>query len=279
MGTSALAGEEIGEPECGGGGGCGESTARNLMLVGEVFRRRLADAGCRERMIDVAKRPWGDDRAGAVGSGGAGCGVVLANALAGAGIEKVRFGIREAKIPTPAKPVPADQDALAAWADEIHVQSVRADRGPGERRADENTSDRVDRVLLHPVGDRCGLRGGDGWVVLVDLLGGRSFRWSGWAGCLIGGRTNPRVDGGWGDRESAGGWDRGWRGERADIPAADFINLFFIISLLEDTGYLARGAFADGPACVVRAAGALVCAAAEFARVRAAEDHGDAGDT
>ncbi len=55
--------------------------------------------------------------------------------------------------------------------------------------------------------------------------------------------------------------------------------LFFLISILEDTGYLARAAFVmDGTAVAVRPAGPGVRAAADVARVRAARHHERAAD-
>jgi ferrous iron transport protein B len=239
-GTSAPRGEQLGEPECAVVVVDAANLARNLMLVGEVFRRRLPTLVV-VNMIDVAKRHGVSIEQGRL-EALLGCGVVLTNARDGTGIEKVRFGIREAKIPTPAKPVPADQDQLRAWADEIHVQCARADRGPGSGALSETTSDRVDRVLLHPVG---------GMLVFAVVMAGLFYMIFAvakfpmeWLGALFK----------WGK-----GLVHSWMGDGAvaNLLADGIVGgvgsvliflpqiclLFFIISLLEDTGYLARGAF------------------------------------
>ncbi len=239
-GTSAPRGEELGAPDCAVVVVDAANLARNLMLVGEVFRRRLPTLVV-VNMIDVAKRHGlsiEQQRLEAL----LGCGVVLTNARDGTGIEKVRVGIREAKIPTPAKPVPADQDQLRAWADEIHVQCARADRGPGTGTLSETTSDRVDRVLLHPWG---------GMLVFAAVMAGLFYAIFAlarfpmeWLGAIF--------DGG-------KGLIHAWMGTGAiaNLLADGIVGgvgsvliflpqiclLFFIISLLEDTGYLARGAF------------------------------------
>jgi ferrous iron transport protein B len=239
-GTSAPRGEPIGEPECAVVVVDAANLARNLMLVGEVFRRRLPTVVV-VNMIDVAAKHGLAIEAGRL-EAALGCGVVLTNAREGMGIEKVRFGIREARIPTPAKPVPRDQDQLRGWADEIYVQCARADRGPGTGALSETTSDRVDRVLLHPVG---------GMLVFAAVMSGLFYtifavarfpmEWLGaifdWGKGLVhlwmgdGALANLLADGILGGMGSV------------LIFLPQICLLFFLISLLEDTGYLSRGAF------------------------------------
>ncbi len=239
-GTSAPRGEALGEPECAVVVVDAANLARNLMLVGEVFRRRLPTLVV-VNMIDVAAKHGLAIEAPRL-EAALGCGVVLTNARDGHGIEKARFGIRDARIPTPAKPVPSDQDQLRAWADEIHMQCVRADRGPGTGALSETTSDRVDRVLLHPIG---------GMLAFAAVMAGLFYtifavarfpmEWLGaifdWGKGLVhlwmgnGAVANLLADGIVGGVGSV------------LIFLPQICLLFFIISLLEDTGYLARGAF------------------------------------
>ena len=239
-GTAAPRGEPLGEPECAVVVIDAANIARNLMLVGEVFRRRLPTLIV-VNMIDVARRHGVTIDAPRL-EHALGCGVVLTNAREGSGIDKVRVGIREARIPTPAKPVPNDPDQLRAWADEIQLQAVRASRGPGTGSLSETASDKFDRLLLHPIG---------GMLVFAIVMSGlfytifavarypmdwldAIFTWG--KGFIHAHLPSGALSGLLGD-----GIVGGVGSVLSFLP--QICLLFFIISLLEDTGYLARGAF------------------------------------
>ncbi len=239
-GTAAPRGEPLGEPECAVVVVDAANLARNLMLVGEVFRRRLPTIVV-VNMIDIAARHGVVIEAQRL-EAALGCGVVLTNARDGSGIDKARIGIRNARIPTPAKPVPSDQDQLRAWADDIQTQCVRANRGPGTGAMSETTSDRVDRVLLHPVG---------GMLVFSLVMAGLFYTIFAvarypmeWLGAIFEwgkGLVHAHMGSGAVANLLADGIVGGVGSVLIFLP--QICLLFFIISLLEDTGYLARGAF------------------------------------
>jgi ferrous iron transport protein B len=238
-GTAAPRGEALGEPECAVVVVDAANLARNLMLVGEVFRRRLSTV-IAVNMIDIALR-HGIRVDTAALEHALGCGVVLTNAREGAGVDKLRVAIREARIPTPIKPVPPGADQLRGWADEMNLHGARAARGPGTGTLSETGSDRIDRVLLHPVG---------GTVVFSLVMAALFYTifslarfpmdWLGfifdWAKTHIhdwmgtGALANLLADGIVGGVGSV------------LIFLPQICLLFFMIALLEDTGYLARGA-------------------------------------
>lgn len=260
-GTSAPIGERAVPPECVVVVVDAANLARNLMLVGEVMRRRLPMAVALN-MMDVAKAK-GIDIDPALLSAELGCPVVVTNARAGTGIDGVRRAIREAKIPTPEHPVPGSDGGLRAWADEIADDAVAAgSAGPHRDILDETKSDVVDRVLLNPV---------LGLLVFAAVMTGLFYTLfvlahypMGWIDAVFNGNA-----------EWVGTWMPGWlatvvgSGLTGAVEAAmpegvlrDLLSqgvvagvgstviflpqiclLFFLISLLEDTGYLARGAF------------------------------------
>ncbi|MBX3407641.1 MAG: ferrous iron transporter B [Phycisphaeraceae bacterium] len=259
--------------------------ARNLMMVGEVIRRRLPTLVV-VNMIDLAQRQGLTIDAHKL-SEALGCGVVTSNARTGEGIDQVRMGIREARIPTPVRPVPGEgpkaaaagsvlgggaaggSTALRVWAEEVFALAAAENTGhctkcgydltglPGRKgkcpecgtvfvrtdiSASEATTDKIDRVLMHPV---------LGVLVFAAVMTG--LFWS-----LFSLASYP-MD--WID--AIFGWTTGTLHEvlPKDSILVDLLTdgviagvgatviflpqiclLFFLISLLEDTGYLARAA-------------------------------------
>ncbi|MBX3403010.1 MAG: ferrous iron transport protein B [Phycisphaeraceae bacterium] len=259
--------------------------ARNLMMVGEVIRRRLPTLVV-VNMIDLAQRQGLTIDAHKL-SEALGCGVVMTNARTGEGIDQVRMGIREARIPTPVRPVPGEgpkaaaagsvlgggaaggSTALRVWAEEVFALaaaenvgrckkcgydvSTLADRkgkcpecGAPYARTDtsasEATTDKIDRVLMHPV---------LGVLVFAAVMTGLF-----WSLFSLAAYPMDWIDG-------IFGWTTGTLHEvlPKDSILVDLLTdgviagvgatviflpqiclLFFLISLLEDTGYLARAA-------------------------------------
>lgn len=255
--------------------------ARNLMMVGEVIRRRLPTLVV-VNMIDLAQRQGLTIDAHKL-SEALGCGVVMTNARTGEGIDQVRIGIREARIPTPVRPVPGEgakaaaagaeagggSTALRVWAEEVFALAAAENTGhctkcgydistlPGRKgkcpecgtayvrtdiSASEATTDKIDRALMHPV---------LGVIVFAAVMTG--LFWS-----LFSLASYP-MD--WIDAIFA--WTTGTLHEvlPKDSILVDLLTdgvvagigatviflpqiclLFFLISLLEDTGYLARAA-------------------------------------
>jgi len=260
-GTSAPIGERAVPPECAVVVVDAANLARNLMLVGEVMRRRLPMAVVLN-MMDVARAKGIDIDPARLGAA-LGCVVVVTNARSGHGVDGVRRAIRDARIPTPEHAVPGSDEGLREWADEVADHGVAAgSEGPHRDILDETRSDRVDRVLLNPA---------LGLLVFAGVMTGLFYTLfvlahypMGWIDALFNGNAA------W-----VGSWMPGWlatlagSGLTGAIEAAmpegvvrDLLSqgvvagvgstviflpqiclLFFLISLLEDTGYLARGAF------------------------------------
>ncbi len=317
-GTAAPRGEPLGAPEVVVVVADAANLARNLKLVGEVIRRRLPTLVVLN-MIDIARARGLAIDAPALAQA-IGCGVVAANARAGEGIDDIRVGIREARIPAPAAPVPGNEPGLRQWAIDAAARAVHRasnicprcgyDVGPtspsqregaggrangaqvpiqdrhalsanpaaqtgGIARAEppaspqpspqpppsgrggivcpecghdldldiaETRSDRADRVLLNPV---------LGLLVFAAVMTGLFYSIFtlaqfpmtaidaifSWTGHLV---ENHLPDGVLRDL-LANGIVGGVGATLVFLP--QICLLFFLISLLEDTGYLARGAF------------------------------------
>ncbi len=259
--------------------------ARNLMMVGEVIRRRLPTLIV-VNMIDLAQRQGLTIDPHKL-SEALGCGVVTTNARTGEGIDQVRIGIREARIPAPIRPVPGEgpkaaaagtvlgaepgggSTALRVWAEEVFALAATTNVGhcakcgydvstlPGRTgkcpecgtpyvrtdiSASEATTDKIDRVLMHPV---------LGVIVFAAVMTGLF-----WSLFSIASYPMDWIDGIFAfATETLHGWlpensilaDLLTDGVVAGIGATviflpQICLLFFLISLLEDTGYLARAA-------------------------------------
>lgn len=269
-GTAAPRGEPVGAPEVVVVVLDAANLARNLSLVGEVVRRRLPMLVVLN-MADIARSRGLSINTGAL-SEALGCGVVMTNARTGEGIDEVRIGIREARIPAPAVPVPGTDAGLRDWAIDLFSRATtrtgtlcpkcgydlgkpRADGEPaaGATRCPEcgfnldvdipeTRSDRVDRWLLNPV---------TGLLIFAAVMTGLFYSlfvlasfpmdWIegifGWTTALIKAHLPEGVL----SDLLANGIVAGVGATIIFLP--QICLLFFLISLLEDTGYLARGAF------------------------------------
>jgi ferrous iron transport protein B len=220
--------------------------ARNLTLVGEALRRRLPTV-CALNMTDLAERRGLSIDAAAM-SGELGCPVVCCNARSGEGVDALRTALAQAAIPT--NTPPGDEAGLTRWADDLALRVVgsRESSAGGSvgtaaarrRLADERT-DRLDRVLIHPVlGTVCfvAIMGVLFWTIfaaakwpmdLIDLVFSRAGEW-----------TRAALPTGILADFLVGGVIGGVSGTLIFLP--QICLLFFLISILEDTGYLARAA-------------------------------------
>lgn len=240
-GTSAPRGEPMGEPECAVVVIDASNLARNLMLVGEVLRRRLPTVIVLN-MVDVAesRNVHIDPKRLSVALG---CEAVVTNARTGMGVDDVRRAIRAAKIPTPEHAVPGSDDGLRKWADEVadHAAHPEKEAAQGDI-LEETTSDRVDRVLLNPVlGPLVFAAAMTGLFYTLFVLASFPMDWIdgifGWSKGLI---HDHMPEGILRDLLSDG-IVAGVGSTVIFLP--QICLLFFLISLLEDTGYLARAAF------------------------------------
>jgi ferrous iron transport protein B len=216
--------------------------SRNLALVGEALRRRLPTVVA-VNMIDLAQKQGLEIDQERL-SQALGCPVVPICARSGDGLETLRHKLVktvEAHVVPTATP-PGDPGGLRAWADAAFASSVR-----GKFSASEDWTDRADRVLTHPV------LGTIAFAVIMALLFAGIFwlakfpmDWiEGIFGLLGGG-----VDWLWAKTGATEGLlhDLLKNGVIAGIGGTvvflpQICLLFFLISVLEDTGYLARAAF------------------------------------
>jgi ferrous iron transport protein B len=207
---------------------------RNLMLVGEALRRRLPTVVA-INMIDLSRRRGIHIEAGTL-ENELGCAVICVSARTGEGLGALAAALDSPRIShqTP----PGTPEGLRAWADDLYSKAAA---GAPELDADTLT-DRIDRVFTHPVG---------GLVVFALIMAGLFWTifslakapmdWINAAfGALSDGTSAILPSGVLSELVS--------RGVITGVGAAvtflpQIALLFFLIALLEDTGYLARAAF------------------------------------
>ncbi len=228
--------------------------ARNLPLLGEALRRRLPTVVA-VNMIDLARRAGTSIDAAAL-SRAVGCPVVCISAKSGEAVSTLRTIIAETVTSgvVPTFTPPGDEQGLRRWADQTFVRCVSraADSGSGAGKRGANramvdpladtATDKLDRVLTHPIA-------GVAIFALVmaalfvsifsiaklpmDLIDTVFKHLS----SLVTGVLPPGLLS-----------DLLVHGVIAGVGATvifipQICLLFFLIGLLEDTGYLARGAF------------------------------------
>lgn len=207
---------------------------RSLMLVGEALRRRLPTV-IAINMIDLARRRGIHINPAALEQE-LGCPVVCTSARTGEGLAELELAFARAAVPrqTP----PGAEAGLRAWADTLYAAAAA-----GEPDQDADTlTDRLDRAFTHPV---------LGVAVFALVMAGLF-----WTIFILADIPTQWIEAVFGAATE---------GVRAVLPegviadlAADGIVagvgavvvflpqiclLFFLIALLEDTGYLARAAF------------------------------------
>jgi len=211
--------------------------ARNLTIVGEATRRRLPMVVVLN-MMDLARRRGLHLDAAAL-SARLGCEVVACCAKSADSVALVRAALSRCRISS--ETPPGNQDGLERWADEVFVQATAGQRA-GPTRDERSPTDRIDRVVTHPV---LGLlvfvtvMTGLFWVIftaaqipmgLIEALFGTLATW-----------VETTMPKGLLRDFIASGVLGGIGGTVVFLP--QICLLFFLISLLEDTGYLARAAF------------------------------------
>ncbi len=207
---------------------------RSLGLLGEALRRRLPTVVA-INMVDVARRRGihGDEhRLEEI----LGCPVVVCSARTGEGLDELVAQMERAQVATNGPG--GDQEALQRWVDAVSVQVFAG----GEDLANQTLTDRLDRAFTHPL---LGIAGfalvmtGLFWAIFhlasypmawIDWIFGTLGAWAG--GVLGGGILSDLV---------SNGIIAGAGATVIFLP--QIVLLFFLIALLEDTGYLARAAF------------------------------------
>lgn len=232
--------------------------ARNLTLVGEVLRRRLPTVVA-VNMIDLARRqglPLDEDKL----SDALGCRVVFVSSRSAEGFDALRAAIRDAQIPVPRAPVPGDTPlpssqsrhetddthatSLREWAQDMYARGLRSPTtdAPQAARASRSFTDRLDALLMHPV---------FGVLTFALVMTGLFFSlfklatipmdWIDALFSFLAEQTSQRLGDGVLSSLLADGVIAGVGATVIFLP--QICLLFFLFSLLEDTGYLARAAF------------------------------------
>lgn len=216
---------------------------RNLFLAGEILASGLPTV-LALNMVDLAQRrglTLDPEKLAAH----LGCPVVPVVARRGEGLDALRRAVGEVLVspwPGPPASLPeAEQNGdLVAWADRVVAESVGGADAVGE--AGDTVTERLDQAFTHPV---------LGVLVFAGIMG--LLFWTVFALATL---PMDLIEISF---ESLGGWVSGVMSEGAlrDLVADGVIGgiagtvvflpqiclLFFLISLLEDTGYLARAAF------------------------------------
>ncbi|HVZ93223.1 MAG TPA: ferrous iron transporter B [Phycisphaerales bacterium] len=208
--------------------------SRGLMIAGEALRRRLPTVVALN-MIDIAHRSGLTFDLAALESS-LGCAVVACSARSGEGLDELRTALACARVPnhTP----PGSEPALANWASDIHARVASG----GEELDADTMTDRLDRAFTHPVLGAAIfaiVMAGIFWLIfslatypmdLIDQVFG-----------FLGAAVKNVMPEGILRNFLSDGVVAGVGATVIFLP--QICLLFFTISLLEDTGYLARAAF------------------------------------
>ncbi|MBX3366162.1 MAG: ferrous iron transporter B [Phycisphaeraceae bacterium] len=207
---------------------------RGLVLVGEALRRRLPTVVA-INMVDLARRRGVHADEGKLADI-LGCAVVVCSARTGEGLERLLSEMAQAAIPN--RTPPGDAQGLERWADEVFAEVALGD----ERDEASTITDRLDKAFTHPVA------GVATFAIVMALMFYVIFKLATYPMDLVDGLFASLADGvrrvlpdGILADLLAGGVIGGVGATVIFVP--QICLLFFMISLLEDTGYLARAAF------------------------------------
>ncbi|MBL8990616.1 MAG: ferrous iron transporter B [Phycisphaerae bacterium] len=210
--------------------------ARNLVFAGEALRRRLPTVVA-VNMADLARKQGVHIDAAAL-SEGLGCPVVLMSARSGEGLEvlsrEMAGVLATAAVPT--RTPPGDPRAARQWAEELYASCAS-----GTAASASGLTDRLDRAFTHPV------LGVGAFVLIMAGLFYALFSLAQVPMHLI--DTAFAQAGEWVRSAMAEGLVREMLSDGVIAGIGATVNflpqiclLFFLISILEDTGYLARAA-------------------------------------
>ncbi len=213
--------------------------ARNLLLAGEALRRRLPTLIV-VNMIDIARKRGVHLDAGVLGEG-LGCDVLLVSARTGQGIDDIAGALERAVVPN--RTPPGDQGEIERWAEGLAANATARTTETEQDRADRRArTDRMDHAFTHPVLGALAFL-----VVMAGLFWGifslatYPMAWIEWIFAELGGLVQRVLPAGILSDFLSQGVVVGIGATVVFLP--QICLLFFVISLLEDTGYLARAAF------------------------------------
>jgi ferrous iron transport protein B len=233
-GELAPKGDEITEPDAIVVVADATNMSRSLMLVGEATRRglpmivaiNLVDQA-RKRGIHAEERVLAERL---------GIEVVVCSARTGEGIEDLLAALTRARIPRESPP--GSEEGLCDWADALYAQMAAGTEEP----LPDTLTDRLDRTFTHPVLGMLafvGVMTGLFWVIFK--LAAYPMDWIDLVFTHLGGWLDAVLPAGSVRDLLVDGVVAGVGSTVIFVP--QICILFFLISLLEDTGYLARAAF------------------------------------
>ena len=207
---------------------------RNLTIVAESIERRLPTVVA-VNLIDSARRRGigiDADRLSEM----LGCAVVLCSARTGEGLDRLMDALDEARVPD--RSAPTDQAGIERWSQDVYLNAC----APFESLEQDTVTDRLDRAFTHPILGICSFA-----VVMTGLfyvifkLAAYPMDWiDAWFGSL-GAWVGSLLPAGAVRDLLADGVIAGVGGTVIFLP--QICLLFFLLALLEGTGYLARAAF------------------------------------
>lgn len=218
---------------------------RNLSLVGEGLSQRLPTVVV-ITMIDLARR-MGVRVVAEQLEEQLGCPVVLCNPRSGEGVNEILAALDRARVSN--RTPPGDRDALERWAENVYSLSTEhslpcaaGEHGSARWMASSRLTDRMDNLLTHPV---------SGLLIFAAVMGGLfmvifklatyPMDWIELVFAKLGGLLDGAMPAGILREFLSQGVVGGIGATVIFLP--QICLLFFLISILEDTGYLARAAF------------------------------------
>ncbi len=213
----------------------GTNLLRNLQLAGEVLTRKMPTAVVVTMADDASRRGIHIDRDKLAGH--LGCPVVLVSSKTGAGIDEAR-GLLSTGVVTESS-IPTEQSELERWADAVYADVCADDAHAGDR---DRLTDRLDRAFTHPVlgvVTFAAIMTGLFWVIFT--LASVPMDGIDWLFATLGTLVADVLPEGPVRDLLTDGVIAGVGGTVIFLP--QIILLFFLIALLEQSGYLARAAF------------------------------------
>jgi len=213
----------------------GTNLLRNLRLAGEVLSRNFSTLVAVTMIDDASRRGIHIDKDRLEAH--LGCPVVLVSNKTGQGIEDIRNALTAGRASV--ESIPVEQSALERWADEIYAD-VASDTNTGSDP--DKLTDRLDRAFTHPmlgVMMFAAIMTGLFWVIFT--LAAIPMDGIDWLFGSLGSSIADVLPAGPVRDLLTDGVIAGVGGTVIFLP--QIILLFFLIALLEQSGYLARAAF------------------------------------
>jgi len=211
------------------------SLRQSLRFLGEATRRRLPTV-IALTMTDIAQRRSVAVDAAALASR-LGCAVIPINPRTGRGLDTLRSALRSPRTPTGTPP--ADRAAFHDWVDALQAASAAAPATPADHDTFVN---RLDRAFTNPaIGVAMFAAVMFGLFWLLFRIAVYPMNWISLIFTHVGGALEAALPAGLLRDLLTGGVLPGLAGALVFLP--QICLLFFLLSLLEDTGYLARAAF------------------------------------